>query len=74
MARAKVKEPKVQRGVSLSYPLYAAIAEDAEFHGVTFNQTVEAILAKAFLRDRDSHDVQNSARLMKDDKPVEIPA
>lgn len=61
MALKAKPEPKIQRGISLSRELYEAIHAHVEVHGGTWNETVERVLANAFLRSRDSQNrVENS--------------
>lgn len=46
--------PKLQRGLSLTPELYAAIQREADKYGLTWNETAERVLRRAFLSPGDS--------------------
>ncbi len=67
MARKKLTEPKIQRGLSLSKSLYLRIAADADLHGTTWNEAAESILDRALPCVPNMQiSVQNSRKLHED--------
>lgn len=68
--KTRKRGPKVQRGLSVSRELYTRIQEEADKFGLTWNETVELVLERAFLVPANSHNQAASAS--KSQETVEI--
>lgn len=67
------RQPKVQRGLSLTRELYERIAEEADKYGRTWNETAELILARAFSSLANSRKSAEDMRFPVSDELVALP-